>query len=144
MIASFLGPTLFSGTAVMFIEHKTDAQVLAAWGSVLKPMPSRLILKRIALTGYPFRTHKKKAVVRYMFFNPEDINWYKPLELVTKNGLRGHIKEPLGTHGYMKCYFSDYIDASDIVILYLYKRVFPKWYPESWGGDPSMLISQSE
>jgi pre-rRNA-processing protein TSR1 len=31
-----------------------------------------------------------------MFFNRADIAWFKPVELFTKYGLRGHIKEPLG------------------------------------------------
>ena len=46
----------------------------------------KIILKRILLTGYPMRVHKKRAVIRYMFFNPEDINYFKPVELFTKNG----------------------------------------------------------
>ena len=31
-----------------------------------------------------------------MYLNAEDIQWFKPVELRTKFGRRGHIKEPLG------------------------------------------------
>lgn len=56
-------------------------------------------------TGYPVRVHKTRAVVRLMFFNPDDVRWFKPLELWTKSGRRGRITEPLGTHGAFKARF---------------------------------------
>lgn len=56
--------------------------------------PDRVILKRIVLSGYPVRVHKKKAVVRWMFHHPDDVRWFRPLELWTKHGLRGRIKVP--------------------------------------------------
>jgi hypothetical protein len=40
-----------------------------------------------------------------MFFNPDDIRWFKPVELWTKSGRRGRITEPLGTHGAFKARF---------------------------------------
>lgn len=57
--------------------------------------PDRVTLKKIVLSGYPVKVHKKKAVVRWMFHNPEDVRWYKPLELWTKYGRRGGIKVSL-------------------------------------------------
>lgn len=91
-------------------------------------------MKRVILTGYPYRVHKSKSVVRYMFFQPDDIRWFKPVELRTKHGLRGHITESLGTHGYMKCRFNSWIKQDDVICMHLYKRAFPKWYPPTWGG----------
>ncbi len=103
---------------------------MVATGSLLGPDPDRIILKRIVLTGQPFKCNKRKATIRDMFYDPEDIRWFKPVELSTKYGLTGHIKEPLGTHGYLKAMFNNVIKNHDTVCLYLYKRVFPKFIDE--------------
>ena len=44
------------------------------------------------LTGYPARVHKRTAIIKHMFYNPEDVSWFKPIELTTKHGLSGHIQ----------------------------------------------------
>lgn len=61
-----------------------------------------------------------------MFFNPEDINWFKALQLWTKRGRIGFIKEPLGTHGYLKATFDGRINPLDAIGVSLYKRVWPR------------------
>lgn len=35
----------------------------------MNPDTTRVIAKRIILTGHPFKVHKKTATVRYLFFN---------------------------------------------------------------------------
>lgn len=46
---------------------------LLAYGSMLGADADRIVLKRIVLTGYPTRVHKRHATVKYMFYNPEDV-----------------------------------------------------------------------
>merc|ERR1712060_877849 len=134
--ASFYAPVIFPPSRLMMFAQTPAGPELVASGSIDRTDPKQLIIKRIALTGYPFRVHKSRGVVRFMFFNPSDIRWFKPVELSTKKGLRGHITDSVGTHGYMKCRFSNHIKQDDTVCMSLYKRVYPKWYPPSWGGPP--------
>ncbi len=61
-------------------------------GSLRSCNPDRVVLKKITLSGYPVKVHKKKAVVRWMFHSPDDVRWFRPLELWTKHGRRGRIK----------------------------------------------------
>jgi len=61
-----------------------------------------------------------------MFFNAEDVAWFKALQLWTKRGRSGFIKESLGTHGYFKATFDGRINPMDAVGVSLYKRVWPR------------------
>jgi len=105
---------------------------LVGTGSLIEVNPDRIITKKIVLTGTAFKVHKKTAVVRDMFYFPEDIEWFQPVDTWTKQGKTGNITESLGTHGHMKCNFDTPIQQNDTICMSLYKRCFPKWPEESY------------
>ena len=90
IIASAFCPIVFAPCKVlMFTKDKESGNLnVLATGVALPPNPLAIILKRIILTGYPLKVHKKRAVIRYMFFNPKDVKYFRPVELYTKFGLR--------------------------------------------------------
>ncbi|EIN07032.1 ribosome biogenesis protein tsr1 [Punctularia strigosozonata HHB-11173 SS5] len=128
-IATVYGPAVFGKQPCMLLRETADPQApeLVASGAFVNPDPTRIIAKRIILTGHPFKVHKKTATVRYMFFNADDVNYFAPVQLHTKYGRTGHIRESLGTHGYFKAYFDGPINQMDTVCMSLYKRVYPRW-----------------
>ncbi|XAR61555.1 hypothetical protein NMG60_11016009 [Bertholletia excelsa] len=132
-IASIYAPISFPPLPLIVLKSAADSASpsVAAVGSLRSVDPDRIILKKIILTGYPQRVSKLKSTVKYMFHNPEDVRWFKPVEVWTKCGRRGRVKEPVGTHGAMKCVFNGVLQQHDTVCMSLYKRAYPKW-PQHW------------
>lgn len=129
-VATVIAPLTFGSVPVLYFRPPADGKPnhtfhLLATGTSLPPTP-RIITKRIVITGHPYKIHKRLVTVRYMFFNKEDVNFFRPVQLYTKRGRSGYIKESLGTHGYFKATFDGKIGAMDAVAMSLYKRVWPK------------------
>ncbi|CEP13339.1 hypothetical protein [Parasitella parasitica] len=159
-VATIYGPVVFGKMPVMFYKETDSVNgmfgvgvdvrkasccidafvftslepILVSSGTFMDVDVKRIIAKRIILSGHPFKCHKRSAVIRFMFFNVEDIYWFKPVQLTTKYGRVGHISESLGTHGYMKCIFDGTLTQQDTIMMCLYKRVFPKWNTEIYRG----------
>ncbi|CAP25030.3 Protein CBR-TAG-151 [Caenorhabditis briggsae] len=145
-VATVYAPITFNpATVLCFRQDDKGRQELVATGSVLDTNPDRIVLKRTVLSGHPYKINRRAVVVRYMFFNREDIDWFKPVELYTPSGRRGHIKEAVGTHGHMKCRFDQQLNAQDSVMLNLYKRVFPVWDYSLFNRNlnPSRFVERS-
>jgi pre-rRNA-processing protein TSR1 len=157
-IATFVAPLTWGSVPTLFFKRNVvDDEAseeeaaklpltLLGTGTSLAPSSSRVIAKRIILTGHPYKIHKKLVTIRYMFFNREDVEWFKALQLWTKRGRSGFIKESLGTHGYFKATFDGKINPQDSVGVSLYKRMWPRnaraWNPaagiESEAKDVAM------
>ncbi|ORX57411.1 DUF663-domain-containing protein [Hesseltinella vesiculosa] len=135
-IATVYGPVVFGKVPCMLYKESNDINepILVSTGTFVNTDVKRIVAKRIILSGHPYRIHKRSAVIRYMFFNSEDIEWFKPVQLTTKYGRVGHIRDSVGTHGYMRCTFDGPMTQQDTVMLSLYKRVFPKWNTELYQG----------
>lgn len=147
-VASFIAPLTWSSSVpVLYFSVASPSSssqtsttsspelTLQATGSLLSPSPTRVLAKRIILTGHIYKIHKKLVTVRYMFFNKEDVEWFKALRLWTKRGRQGFVRESLGTHGYFKAVFDGRVGAQDAVGVSLFKRVWPKGAVAWRGGN---------
>ena len=138
-IATFIAPLTWGSVPTLFFTrtaHNSSSEPglsLIATGTSLPPSSHRIIAKRIILTGHPYKIHKKLVTIRYMFFNREDVEWFKALQLWTKRGRSGFVKESLGTHGYFKATFDGKINPQDSVGVSLYKRMWPR-NAKAWDG----------
>lgn len=88
-VATIYGPVVFGNQPCLLLKETSDTQgeehqtmmynrnhhlvssapQLVAMGTFMNPDTTRVIAKRVILTGHPFKVHKKTATVRYMFFN---------------------------------------------------------------------------
>jgi pre-rRNA-processing protein TSR1 len=72
--ASVLGPVTYTPCPVLMFRKPGQMQSqLVALGSIFNADADRIVVKRIILTGYPTRVHKRHATVKYMFYNPDDV-----------------------------------------------------------------------
>ncbi|OAA56696.1 ribosome biogenesis protein [Niveomyces insectorum RCEF 264] len=95
---------------------------VAATGTVLAVDETTEIVKKLKLTGTPYKIFKNTAFIRGMFHSALEIAKFEGAAVRTVSGLRGQIKHALQQEGSFRATFEDKILLSDIVFL-------RAWYP---------------
>lgn len=96
---------------------------IAATGTVLSVDESTEIVKKLKLTGTPYKIFKNTAFIKDMFNSSLEIAKFEGAAIKTVSGIRGQIKRALSKpEGHFRATFEDKILLSDIVFL-------RAWYP---------------
>jgi len=141
--ATFFGPITPPGTGVVAFQSLGSATPffrISATGVVLELNQSFTIVKKLKLTGVPFKVHKNTAFIKDMFNSSLEVARFEGAAIRTVSGIRGQIKKAL-THpdvGQFRATFEDKILMSDIVFLRTWYPVQPIPY---YNPVTSLLVS---
>jgi ribosome biogenesis protein BMS1 len=124
--ATFYGPLIAPNTgfsAYQSFSAKNPGFRIAATGTVLNVDESTEIVKKLKLTGVPYKIFKNTAFIKDMFTTSLEIAKFEGASIKTVSGIRGQIKRALAKpEGHFRATFEDKILMSDIVFL-------RAWYP---------------
>ncbi|THC93976.1 hypothetical protein EYZ11_006553 [Aspergillus tanneri] len=123
---TFYGPLVAPNTpfcCVQSFSNKTPGFRIAATGTVLSVDEHTDIVKKLKLTGVPYKIFKNTAFIKEMFNSSLEIAKFEGAAIRTVSGIRGQIKRALSKpEGCFRATFEDKILMSDIVFL-------RAWYP---------------
>ena len=123
---TFYGPMIAPNTgftAVQSFSNSNPGFRIAAVGTVLNVDETTEMVKKLKLTGYPYRIFRNTAFIRDMFSSALEVAKFEGASIRTVSGVRGQIKRALGKpEGHFRATFEDKILMSDIVFL-------RAWYP---------------
>ncbi|KAL8988432.1 MAG: hypothetical protein Q9177_002496 [Variospora cf. flavescens] len=123
---TFYGPLIAPNTGfccVQSFSNQNPGFRIAATGVVLNVDESTEIVKKLKLTGHPYKIFKNTAFIKDMFTSALEIAKFEGASIRTVSGVRGQIKRALSKpDGHFRATFEDKILMSDIVFL-------RAWYP---------------
>lgn len=123
---TFYGPLVAPNTGFTCFQNFSSANPgfrIAATGTVLSVDESTEIVKKLKLTGAPYKIFKNTAFIRDMFNSSLEIAKFEGASIKTVSGIRGQIKRALSKpDGHFRATFEDKILMSDLVFL-------RAWYP---------------
>lgn len=123
---TFYGPLIAPNTGfccIQSLSNKTPGFRIAATGVVTSVDESVEIVKKLKLTGHPYKIFKNTAFIKDMFQTSLEIAKFEGASIRTVSGVRGQIKRALSKpEGHFRATFEDKVLMSDIVFL-------RTWYP---------------
>jgi len=139
-IGTFYGPLTMPNIGFCAFQRAGSGQAsfrICATGVVLEQGKSFTIVKKLKLTGAPYKIHKNTAFIRNMFSSSLEAAKFVGAAIKTVSGIRGQIKKPVtnsgtassggaGPDGAYRATFEDRIKMSDIVFLRTWTRVEPE------------------
>jgi len=115
---------------------------IAATGVVLEMDKSTQIVKKLKLTGEPYKIFKKTAFVKGMFNTSLEVAKFEGAAIRTVSGIRGQIKKCLSSpEGAFRATFEDKILMSDIVLV---KTWFTVEIPRFYAPVTNLLLHPDE
>lgn len=132
-MAHFWGPVTPQSTGILAIQDVATRQPgfrIAATGAVVETDKTTQIMKKLKLTGVPFKIYKKTAFIKDMFNSSLEVAKFEGAKIKTVSGIRGQIKKSYAKpEGSFRATFEDKIQLSDIVFCRTWYKVdVPKFY----------------
>lgn len=128
--ATFYGPVSAPNTgfcAFNSLDAEQPGFRVSATGVVLDVDRSTKIVKKLKLTGTPYKVFKNTAFIKDMFSSTLEVAKFEGANIRTVSGLRGQIKRALAKpEGCFRATFEDKILMSDIVFLRAWYSIEPK------------------
>ena len=123
---TFYGPLAAPNTGFVCVQsfsNKNPGFRIAATGVVLNVDEGTEIVKKLKLTGHPYKIFKNTAFIKDMFSSSLEIAKFEGAGIKTVSGIRGQIKKALSKpEGCFRATFEDKVLMSDVIFL-------RAWYP---------------
>lgn len=137
-LATFYGPISAPNTGFCaFNKLSSDSPSfrVSASGVVLDVDGSSQIVKKLKLTGVPYKIFKNTAFIKDMFNTQLEVAKFEGAHIRTVSGIRGQVKKALSKpEGCYRAAFEDKILMSDIVFLRAWYQIKPRMFFNPVGG----------
>ncbi|KAH9849525.1 hypothetical protein C2E23DRAFT_363419 [Lenzites betulinus] len=143
--ATFYGPASLPNTgfcAFNALGREAPGFRVSATGVVLDIDRSTRIVKKLKLTGVPYKIFKNTAFIKDMFSSALEVAKFEGANIRTVSGIRGQVKKALPKpDGAFRAAFEDKILMSDIVFLRAWYSIQPRKF---YNPVTSLLLSHKE
>lgn len=127
---TFYGPLIAPNTGfccVQSFSNQNPGFRIAATGVVLNVDESTEIVKKLKLTGHPYKIFRNTAFIKDMFSTALEIAKFEGAAIKTVSGIRGQIKKALSKpEGHFRATFEDKVLMSDIIFLRAWYAIKPR------------------